>query len=117
MVIVVAGLFGRSTKKGPTPLTEEAVAEARALIGRGKPVHAIKVVREHTGMGLAEAKNITDALAEGRQVPVAPTPGASLADRVRELRGQSRVPDAVDLVAAETGMTEAESARFIDSLD
>lgn len=111
----MAGWFGRSVQKN-APLTEETVTEARALVERGKPIQAIKLIREHTGMGLAEAKKITDALEEGRQVPVAPTPGASLADRVRELRGRDRVPDAVRLVSTETGMTEAESALFVESL-
>ncbi|PSK95891.1 ribosomal L7/L12-like protein [Murinocardiopsis flavida] len=117
MVVAVAGLFDRllGGSQGPTPLTEEAIDEARLLIAEDKPIQAIKAIREHTGMGLVEAKSVADAIAEGRPVPGAPV--ANLADRARELRDQDRIADAVRLVATETGMTEDEAARFIGSLD
>lgn len=99
------------------PLDQAAVDEALALVRARRKIEAVKLVRERTGMGLAEAKDTVDALEEGRSVPVAPTPGHSLADRVRELLGRDRVAEAVVLVSRETGMTESESARFIGSLD
>ncbi|MBB6173366.1 hypothetical protein HNR23_003426 [Nocardiopsis mwathae] len=114
----MAGLFGRSPKipRDVVPLTEDAIAQARELVRQGKQINAVKVIREQSGMGLAEAKAMADALREGRQVPVAPAPGMSLADRVRRLRGEDRIADAVRLVATETGMTEAEAALFIEHL-
>ncbi|MFL1376677.1 MULTISPECIES: ribosomal protein L7/L12 [unclassified Nocardiopsis] len=98
------------------PLDQGTAEEALALVRARRKIEAIKLVRERTGMGLADAKNTVDALEEGRSVPVEPTPGHSLADRVRELLAQDRVAEAIVLVSRETGMTETESARFIDSL-
>lgn len=98
------------------PLDQDTVDRVLVLVRDRRKIEAIKLVRERTGMGLAEAKYTVEALEEGRRVPVEPTLGRSLADRVRELLGQDRVADAVVLVSRETGMTETESARFIDSL-
>ncbi len=36
--------------------------EARALAAAGKKIEAIKVCREHTGLGLAEAKAVVDRM-------------------------------------------------------
>lgn len=99
------------------PLDQATVDEALALVRARRKIEAIKVVRERTGMSLVEAKDTVEALEQGRSVPVEPAPGHSLADRVRGLLAQDRVADAVVLVSRETGMTETESARFIDSLD
>ncbi len=38
------------------------MVEARDLIRRGNKIQAIKIYREHTGLGLAEAKAAIDAL-------------------------------------------------------
>ncbi len=99
------------------PLSEEAAAEVRELLNQGKRIKAIKALRGHTGLGLQEAKDVAEAMRDGRHVPIMPSMSMSLADQARELRRQDRVADAIRHVAAETGMTETESARFIDSLD
>ncbi|MBR8741572.1 ribosomal protein L7/L12 [Nocardiopsis sp. MG754419] len=108
-------LFGPEPEK--RPLDRDTVNEALALLRDGRKVEAIKVVRMRTGMGLVEAKNLVEDMEAGRPVPFAPDPGNSLADRVRELLDQDRRPEAVTMVARETGMTDDESARFVDSLD
>ncbi|MDE3724490.1 ribosomal protein L7/L12 [Nocardiopsis sp. N85] len=114
----MAGFFDRFRQPPtpPGPLDQDTVDNALGLVRAGRKIVAIKLVRERTGLGLAEAKGVVDAIEEGRRVPVEPGPG-SLADRVRELLGRDRVADAIVLVAGETGMTEAEAARFIDALD
>lgn len=53
---------------------------------------------------------------DGRPVPVSPSTQLSLADQARELRRQDRIADAIQHVATQTGMTETEAARFLDSL-
>ncbi|QBI54535.1 hypothetical protein EKD16_13765 [Streptomonospora litoralis] len=58
-------------------LPDDVVARARERIGEGKPVHAIKELREATGYDLRSAKTIVDALQAGRHVP---TLGESAAD-------------------------------------
>ena len=46
------------------PLTAETVAEISSLIARDKKIHAIKVLREATGVGLKEAKDRVDGWSE-----------------------------------------------------
>jgi ribosomal protein L7/L12 len=41
-------------------------ADVKELALHGKKIHAIKLVRERTGMGLAEAKSYVEALETGR---------------------------------------------------
>lgn len=112
----MAGFFDRF--RAPEPVSAEldqsGYEEALALIRANRKIQAIKGIRERTGLGLAEAKNLADAIEEGRW---APAPTGSLADRVRELLAQDRVADAVVLAARETGMTQDEASRFIGSLD
>ncbi len=43
-------------------ISEVATTEARRLLGAGKKVAAIKVYRQHTGCGLAEAKAKVESL-------------------------------------------------------
>ncbi len=47
----------------PTSATppDDSFAEARALAAAGSKIHAIKVVREQTGMGLRQAKDLVDS--------------------------------------------------------
>ncbi|MEV8637908.1 ribosomal protein L7/L12 [Streptosporangium sp. NPDC051023] len=121
-----AGLKGDS---GPVGLQ----AQVQSLLGQGKKIHAVKLVRERTGLGLAEAKRYVDDLAAGRLQTPAPFPGhlshpggpppelpqrggADLADRVRDLKASGRAEQAVFLVRGETGMTEPDAWRFVDSI-
>lgn len=98
-------------------LDQAAYQEVLDLVRANRKINAIKSVREHTGLGLAEAKFLVDAIAAGRWAPAPPAHDQSLADRVRDLLAQDRVADAVMLVARETGMTQDEASRFIGSLD
>ncbi|MDG4802338.1 50S ribosomal protein L7/L12 [Micromonospora sp. WMMD980] len=47
---------------GPADLDDAVRAEATRLTHRGKKIHAVKLVREHTGWSLAEAKRYVDRL-------------------------------------------------------
>jgi ribosomal protein L7/L12 len=45
------------------PASAEEIDETvRALVADGRQIEAIKLVREHTGLGLKEAKDYVDAL-------------------------------------------------------
>lgn len=46
----------------PTPIPDDgSFAEARALAAAGEKIHAIKVVREQSGMGLRRAKELVES--------------------------------------------------------
>jgi ribosomal protein L7/L12 len=45
-----------------TQVSEETLVRARQLVTQGKVVHAVKVVREDTGMDLRNAKAVVDTL-------------------------------------------------------
>jgi ribosomal protein L7/L12 len=45
----------------PTPPTRDDYAEARALAAEGNKIHAIKVVRDQTGMSLKAAKDLVES--------------------------------------------------------
>ncbi|WDZ93407.1 ribosomal protein L7/L12 [Nocardiopsis sp. HUAS JQ3] len=115
----MAGFFERLLGPEPMrrPIGQGTVDEAQALVRADRKIEAIKLVRERTGAGLAEAKHVVDAVEQGHWIPVEPAPGQSLADRARELLAQDRAADAVTTVSRETGMTEAEATRFVDALD
>jgi large subunit ribosomal protein L7/L12 len=46
----------------PAGVSPEVLAEVRELKSRNQLIHAIKVMREHTGMGLRDAKDAVDRL-------------------------------------------------------
>ncbi|WP_186315834.1 ribosomal protein L7/L12 [Catellatospora sichuanensis] len=52
---------GMAAKTGQ-PVSPLLMANARNLKLQGRPIEAIKLVRQHTGMGLREAKDVVDAL-------------------------------------------------------
>ncbi|MGC5013446.1 ribosomal protein L7/L12 [Streptosporangium sp. DT93] len=104
------------------------------LTRRGQKIQAIKELRRHTALGLAEAKAVVDAVEAGHDMwghplmarfrPVNPvttphtgTNGAGdLASRVRALKAAGRAEQAVHLVRGETGMGEREAVLFVESL-
>jgi len=45
---------------GPAPV-EDRYAEARSLAAEGNKIHAIKVVRDQSGMSLRQAKDLVDS--------------------------------------------------------
>jgi ribosomal protein L7/L12 len=45
-----------------TPLPEDQLADIKAALFRGRKIEAIRRYREHTGMGLAEAKDAVEKL-------------------------------------------------------
>ncbi|MEU6431850.1 ribosomal protein L7/L12 [Microbispora sp. NPDC046973] len=100
------------------PVSADLQHRVRELYADNKKIEAIKLVREQTGLGLKEAKDLTEALASGRPLPVAPAHGRpDLASRVRELKAAGRGEQAVFLVRGETGMGQSEAERFVEAID
>lgn len=125
--VVIAALRAGARPTGPLawrspgllpPVSAELQQRVRELYAAGRPVEAIKLIREHTGLGLKEAKSLGDALSSGRPLPVAPGHSRfDLASRVRELKAAGRTEQAVFLVRGETGMGQAEAERFVEAVD
>lgn len=95
------------------PLPPEDIAHLQSLIATRKKIQAIKEIRILTGLGLKEAKDLAEAIEDGRYRP-ATTP---LSERVRAFKSTGDHASALALIRAETGMTPTEAERFIQSLD
>ncbi|MDP9868384.1 MULTISPECIES: hypothetical protein [Streptosporangium] len=132
--LLITTLIRLSTRgRPPTAQTRQQLSapqlqqQAGELIDAGKPIAAVKLVREQTGLDLKDAKRYVDDLRAGRAPrppqprygaapPLPPGPGADLATRVRLLSADGRGEQAVLLVRGETGMSESEARRFVESI-
>ncbi|MFI9554041.1 ribosomal protein L7/L12 [Nonomuraea endophytica] len=120
----------RGEQKPPPSLHSPADTEQEVLrlLQQGKTIHAIKIVRERSRLGLKEAKDLVEDVAAGRgrltdhpafagMRPSLPRRGTGdLAGRVRNLVAEGHRQQAIYLVRGETGMAEDEAERFITSL-
>ncbi|MFG1815534.1 hypothetical protein ACGFIF_17330 [Kribbella sp. NPDC049174] len=103
-------------------LSSDDVDQVRFLITTKKAVHAVKLIRDRTGLDLKHAKGLVDDIRLGRYVapvtdtPLVRLPGTNLAERTRALKAQGELHQATALVVSETGMTEAEAGLFVGAL-
>lgn len=132
------GRSARGTTPGlalhEVPIDPARLSDIYASLGADRKILAIKQLREATGLGLADAKKLTEAIAAGHQPPTTgrpafprdsyPTDSVSMArsdgnlsQRARVLRNQGQLMDAIHLVSAETGMGTAEAEKFVQALD
>ncbi|MEU9889057.1 ribosomal protein L7/L12 [Sphaerisporangium sp. NPDC051011] len=121
-------------ERSAPPNLDDLGRQAYALTAQGKKIHAIKLVRQRTGIGLKDAKDYVEAVAEGRPVPPAVArllrmparppiadapagpPRGDLATRARGLKADGRTDQAVFLVRGETGMGQEEAEAFVRQL-
>jgi len=100
----------------PRSVPPEVEAAARKLVEKDQTIHAIKLVREASGMGLKEAKDWVEALPHRPPSPPADTPATMTpdvrapADRLRELE---RLRDAALITADEY---ESKRAEILEEL-
>lgn len=59
--VAVAAPSEPTTASAPAPTPVDAYAEARALAASGNKIHAIKVVRDQSGMSLKAAKELVES--------------------------------------------------------
>jgi ribosomal protein L7/L12 len=114
--------------RGYEPVGGPLEDEVRALMRRGQKIHAIKLVRERTGLGLADAKDAVEGLAAtGRlRVPGGPRGGgpakidglapADVLAQARMLKAQRKGIEAIKLIRAHTGLGLKEAKDLYDSL-
>lgn len=95
-------------------------AAVLALVRAGQKISAIKLYREQTGAGLAEAKTAVEALEEGKPLPASslaprPAPAADEAE-VRRLAKAGELIMAIKLHRQITGLGLAESKAAVEKL-
>ncbi|MEU4548024.1 hypothetical protein [Nonomuraea dietziae] len=129
-VAINAGKAARGRTPQPTiaPTTPaELENDLQTLVNQGKTILAIKILRQHTGLSLQDAKTAVDGMRAGRRLVDHPAMArlpqppprahqADLATRVRELKAAGREQQAVHLVIGETGMTQSEAQTFVQAL-
>ena len=130
-LLVLSGAARRSTTgvmPPQTALVPEVGARVRELIGAGKKIEAIKVVRQHTALGLKDAKDLVDAMAAGYAVPAAAPgmpgpPGGRdrMVDRetragAEELIAKGELIKAIKLVRERTGLGLKEAKNYCEAV-
>lgn len=117
VVAVRAAGRGRAAAE-PLPGTPEELRDRiRALCAEGRQIEAVKLTRQALpGVGLHQAKQMVDAVAAGRDVPLAP--GATvprlppaLHERVRQLLQSNRTLEAIKVVRQELPGMPLKAAR------
>ena len=97
--------------------------EVRRLLAAGKKIEAIKLVRERTGLGLKEAKDLVEAYEAGQPVdfgraavtqPVAPDEGSAWAEIDRQIRAGNKI-EAIKLHRQTFGTGLAEAKAAVDA--
>jgi large subunit ribosomal protein L7/L12 len=108
-------------------------ATVEALARTGRKIHAIKLLRRYTGLGLAEAKAAVDEidrtghLPPGVAVPAAERRAgavdawlagadAGLVTRVRDLKARDRTIEAIKVVREHTGMGLVDAKEAVERM-
>jgi ribosomal protein L7/L12 len=121
------------------PVDPRVLSVVVALLSRSQKVNAIRQLMQATGLGLADARKLAEAIQTGHRPPAnvikgeatdvsgsagagsgrrAGVPGGSdLAERAKGLREQGREVEAVQLVCDETGMGLTEARQFVRALN
>jgi ribosomal protein L7/L12 len=93
----------------------DAGQQLAELIRQGRKIEAIKLVREQTGCGLAEAKAAVEKLERGE--PLAPAaPAGDLTEEIRALVRAGRMIEAIKLYRERTGTGLKEAKDAVDKI-
>ncbi len=100
----------------------DAARRIGELVAAGRTIDAIKELREATGLGLAEAKQLIDAVARGRPLPPAlvgklaerQAANSAVADDIRELAATNRI-EAIKLLRERAGLGLKEAKDLLDA--
>ena len=100
------------------------IDRVRQLVLDGKKIDAIKLVREQTGLGLKEAKDVVEAIERGETPNVQPVAAAVThgvsgvdLDEINELLLQDKKIDAIKLYRERTGVGLKEAKDAIDAIE
>jgi hypothetical protein len=131
---VSTGAPSKASRILSQPVDPRVVSLVVALLGRSQKINAIRQLMQATGLGLADAKRLAEAIQTGHRPPpsvirgeatdvsagaagsVRHGGGSDLAERAKSLRELGREADAVRLVCDDTGMGVTEAQRFVRAL-
>ena len=103
----------------PDPLSSDDVLRIRAELAAGRKIEAIKLYREASGAGLAEAKRAVEALEAGRPMQQVPLGSASNddIDQIKAAVFTGEKIKAIRLYRQATGEGLKESKDFVEALE
>lgn len=92
-------------------------AELEALLAAGRKIEAIKLYREQTGAGLAEAKAAVEALERGEEIGVSSLEKAEeVEDQLIALLRQGKKIEAVKLCRERSGLGLKEAKSLVEAM-
>jgi ribosomal protein L7/L12 len=102
-----------------TPSLQKVLDDIKAQIAAGNKITAIKLYREATGAGLAEAKQAVELIAAGKPPPsgAAPTPSADAMQEVSALIMAGKKIEAIRLYRQAAGVDLKDSKDAVDALE
>lgn len=108
------------------PMQQDLARQIGELVVGGDKLGAIKLLREATGMGLAEAKAVIDAVAAGGELPPFAMPqatvrtadlgGEGLPAEVRQLAASGNRIHAIKVLREQRGLGLKEAKDLLDRL-
>jgi len=101
------------------PLDDEHQAIIRDLLEQNRKIEAIKIYREQTGVGLAEAKQAVESIELGQPLPGHPQPGtldAVTQEQIRTLIKHGQKIEAIKLYREVTGVGLKEAKDRVEAL-
>jgi len=102
-----------------TPSLQKLLDDIRAEIASGNKIQAIKLYRDATGAGLAEAKQAIELIAAGKPPPDGGGPGPLAADamqRVTELIASGNAIEAIKLFRQAAGVDLKQAKEAVDAM-
>jgi ribosomal protein L7/L12 len=90
--------------------------QVRSLLDQGQKIAAVKLYKDQTGLGLAEAKQAVEAI-QGDEGPPSPSDiGSDLEAELLRLLGRGKKLEAIKLYKDQKGTTLLEAKQTVESL-
>lgn len=102
-----------------TPSLQKLLDDIKAQIAAGNKIAAIKLYREATGAGLAEAKQAVELIEAGKPPPsgAVPTPSADAMQEVSALLMAGKKIEAIKVYRAAAGVDLKDAKDAVDALE
>lgn len=91
-------------------------ADLKSLLADGQKIEAVKLYRERTGAGLAEAKEAVEALGRGDALPQTQTPASDVESEVLPLLEGGKKIQAIKLYRERTGVGLKEAKDAVEAI-